>query len=126
MKIRLAAPIVAILLVAALAGSAQASGSKPRIGAYDCYTYGYFGLTYLHSAKLKKDGTYLQAFEPTFKNPTKGKWTYKSAKKKIVFKTGAFSTIYGKWHKPDANHTKGSYTEYMKDGSGSPGSCYAH
>ena len=132
MRSRLAAATAALLVLAALPGLAHAAGSKPRLGVYDCYAYEYIGnnmysLVYKHSSKLKKDGKYEQAFARKGKkltNPTTGNWTYKAEKKKIVFKTGAFKNIYGKWNKPDASYPNGTYTEYLKNGGGSPGTCY--
>jgi hypothetical protein len=127
MRAPVAVTVVLAVLVLPLTPAVATGGSKPWHGVYDCYTYGYFGLTYLHSSRLKGDGTYQQAFDRhdgTLKNPTSGKWAYKASKKKIVFKTGAFKSIYGHWNKPSKDHPKGSYTEQMKDGSGSPGTCY--
>lgn len=131
MKIRLALATTVALLV--LAGSAQAGTNKPWLGVYDCYAYEYlgagqYGLVYKHSSRLKKEGKYQQAFgrkDGKLTNPTSGKWAYKADKKKIVFKTGAFSNIFGKWNKPDESHPKGSYTEYLKsDPKSTPGTCY--
>jgi hypothetical protein len=133
MKIRLAAAMVAVLLLTVGAASAQAGTNKPWLGVYDCYAYEYigfnqYGLVYKHSSRLKKDGKYQQAFgrkDGKLTNPTSGKWAYKADKKKIVFKTGAFSNIFGKWNKPSDSYPKGTYTEYLKsDPKSTPGTCY--
>jgi hypothetical protein len=78
-------------LVAALASPALAGA--PKHGKYECIDLSYW-------VNLKTDTKY------SVQTGGGGKWTYKPASKKIVFKNGPMDFAFGKYGKDDTGNPK--------------------
>jgi hypothetical protein len=112
-RTRLAAAVLCVI-VAALA-TAPAFASAPDLGLYHCYN----GSAPFGDLKLKRGDKYV------WNHDSSGKYAYRAASKKVIFKTGVFHDDhwYGK-HSRDPSDGSSVIKLYEK-GTGSLGiRCY--
>jgi hypothetical protein len=110
------AVLVASMLVAGLTLPAGAIAKPPAKGKYECQQYSYGLGMYIDNGwvKIRPDRKY----RPSGGNG--GKYVYRAAKRKIVFRTGAYKK--SGWHgiyEPKGTRGRDYHTITIRDGDGS-------
>jgi hypothetical protein len=83
---------VAAVLAVAIAGPASAGTLKPRRGIYDCYQLDLYGMHYVNSVQLGKQGRYTFAYDRHGSHlvPPTLHGTYRVKGRLILWRSGVF------------------------------------